>query len=65
MATIIRTDAEVLTSIEVAGICEVDVGTVNRWTLAGKLLSVARTPTGYRRYAVAEVARFLTERGWL
>lgn len=52
------TTEQLLTPGEVADIFRVDVKTVARWAVAGRITSV-RTPGGHRRYPTAAVAHLL------
>jgi predicted site-specific integrase-resolvase len=46
---------------DVARICHVNSGTVARWAKSGRL-PFTLTPTGHRRYAVADVEALLNRR---
>lgn len=50
-----------LTPREVAALFRVDVKTVTRWAIAGKLTAV-RTLGGHRRYDAAEIRALVTAR---
>jgi excisionase family DNA binding protein len=50
---------EILTSADVARLFKVDVMTVRRWSLDGRLSPAFRTPGGHRRYRRSQVELFL------
>jgi len=50
---------EILTSADVARLFKVDVTTVRRWNLDGRLSTAFRTPGGHRRYRRSQVEPFL------